>query len=119
MTASAEDEARARRVLAAISAGDTEAFGALVADGIEIVTARGTRRGHAEAVAWAANKYDHLERRFAVDSVSAGEGEGVVVEGHTEYVWKDGGELGDASPVRIELRFDDAGKLVLWRSLEG
>jgi hypothetical protein len=117
MSVTAEEEALARRILAALSADDTEAFGELAAEGIEIHTARGVREGHAEAVAWAANKYDHLQRRYAVEEIAAGERGGLVVRGQTEYVWKDGGEVADSSPVAIELRFD-GGKLILWRFLE-
>ena len=117
MSAPAEEESLAREVLAALSEGDTEAFGELAAEGIEIHTARGARHGHAEAVAWAANKYDHLQRRYAVEDVEAKDGGGVIVRGQTQYVWKDGGEVADSSPVAIELHFE-AGKLVLWRFLD-
>ena len=116
MDSSSTDEDLARAVLDALSRDDTEAFGALASDEIEIHTARGVRHGHAEAVAWAANKYDHLQRRYAVDSLELAGG-GVLVHGRTEYVWKDGGEVADSSPVEIELRFAD-GRLVRWRFLE-
>ena len=117
MSVPPEEESLARQVLAALSDGDTERFGELAADDIEIHTARGAREGHAEAVAWAANKYDHLQRRYAIDSLRPGESGGVIVEGQTEYAWKEGGGVADSSPVRIELRFA-AGKLALWRFLD-
>jgi len=113
----ATDEELARRVLAALSGNDTEAFGELAADDIEIHTSRGVRRGHSEAVAWAANKYDHLQRRFAIDALRRIDGGRLVATGSTEYVWKDGGEVADASPVAIELGFE-RGKLVYWRFRE-
>lgn len=71
-----EEETLARRVLAALSSGDTKTFGDLVADDIEIHTARGVREGHAEAVAWAANKYDHLQRRYEIEEIEPAKGEG-------------------------------------------
>jgi ketosteroid isomerase-like protein len=117
VSAGAEEEALARRVLAALSRNDTKAFGELAADDIEIHTARGAREGHAEAVAWAANKYDHLQRRYAVDELEAGEGGGVIVRGRTQYVWKEDGQVADETPVAIELRFVD-GRLALWRFLD-
>ena len=117
MSVAPGDEAAARAVLDALSRDDVEAFGRLASDEIEIHTARGVRHGHAEAVAWATNKYDHLQRRYAVDAIEAAGEEGVVVHGRTEYVWKDGGEVADASPVEIEMRFA-GGRLVLWRFLE-
>jgi ketosteroid isomerase-like protein len=116
VSVSPEEESLARQVLAALSEGDTARFGELAADDVEIHTARGVRHGHAEAVAWAANKYDHLQRRYAVDDLHAA-ARGVVVHGRTEYVWKDGGEVADSSPVAIELRFAD-GRLALWRFLD-
>jgi ketosteroid isomerase-like protein len=113
----ADEEALARRVLAAISDGDTETFGDLVADDVEIHTARGVRKGHAEAIAWAANKYDHLHRRFEIDELVRADGS-LIVRGRSEYVWNEGRKVADSSPVEIELRFAD-GKLALWRFLDG
>jgi ketosteroid isomerase-like protein len=111
-----EEERLARQVLAALSEGDNERFGELAADDIEIRTARGSREGHAEAVAWAANKYDHLHRTYAVDEIEP-KGRGrVVVRGRTQYRWNETGGLADESPVEIEMRFRDE-KLVLWRFL--
>ncbi len=118
MTAPADDEALARKVLAALSDGDTAAFGELAAEGIEIETSRGVRTGHAEAIAWAANKYDHLQRRYAVDRIEREADGSLFIEGNTEYVWKDGGEVADSSPVEIEMNFDDDGKLSRWRFVE-
>ena len=117
MSVPPEDEALAQQLLAALADDDTEGFGRLVADDIEIHTARGVREGRSEAIAWAANKYDHLQRRYAIEELAPGEHGSLIVRGSTEYVWKDGGQVADASPVEIELRFDH-GKLVLWRFRE-
>jgi hypothetical protein len=108
------DAELARRVLDAVGSDDCDTFGELVADDIEIETARGVRRGHAEAVAWARNKYDHLQRRFAIDEMKPLDGGSLLAIGRTEYVWKDSGEVGDSTPVAIEMSFR-AGKLVRWR----
>ncbi len=116
MSVTPEEESLARRVLAAISDGDTEHFGELVADDVEIRTARGTRRGRVEAIAWAAGKYDHLQRRLEIDSLERSHG-GVVVRGCSEYVWNEGGEVADSNPVAIELRFA-GGKLARFRFLD-
>ena len=109
-----EETELAERVIGALRRDDTTAFGELIADEIEIESARGLRRGHAEAVAWARNKYDHLQRCFSIDEMrSLGRGR-LLALGRTEYVWKDTGEVGDSSPVAIEMGFRD-GKLVRWR----
>src|SRR3954447_20087009 len=55
----------ARRVLAALSHGDVQAFAELVHPEIEIRTARGVWRGREEAEEWAQKGYEHLERRYA------------------------------------------------------
>ena len=116
MSVGSEEESLTRQVLAAISDGDTARFGELVADDVEIHTARGVRTGRVEAIAWAANKYDHLQRRLEIDELE-GSGEGVVVRGRSEYVWHEGGGVADSSPVAIELRFG-GGKLQRFRFLD-
>ena len=116
MSEASEEEGLARQVLAALSEGDTERFGELVADDIEIQTARGAREGQAEAVAWAANKYDHLHRTYAVDEIEAKARGRVTVRGRTQYRWNETGELADESPVEIEMSFA-GGKLAVWRFL--
>ena len=112
-----EETRLAERVIGALRRDDTAAFGELVSDEIEIETARGVRRGHAEAVAWAKNKLDHLQRCFSIDEMRPlGRGR-VLALGRTEYIWKHNGEVGDSSPVAIEMRFRD-GKLARWRFRE-
>ena len=111
------EEELAERVLDSLGRDDTDAFGELAADEIEIHTVRGVRRGHAEAIAWAKNKYDHLQRRFVAERITPTGGGELLVVGRTEYVWKESGEVADESPIEIEMRFRD-GKLVLWRFRE-
>jgi hypothetical protein len=112
-----EETEVAERVIGALGRDDCETFGELVTDDIEIETARGVRRGHAEAVAWARNKYDHLQRCFSIDEYRPlGRGR-LLALGRTEYVWKDSGEVGDSSPVAIEMTVR-GGKLARWRFRE-
>lgn len=112
-----EEAQLAERVIGALRRDDAAAFGELVSHDVEIETARGVRRGHAEAVAWARNKYEYLQRCFSIDETRPLGPGGILVLGRTEYVWKDSGEVGDSSPVAIEMRFRD-GKLIRWRFRE-
>jgi ketosteroid isomerase-like protein len=102
----------AREVLDALSGGDVQAFAALVHPEIEIRTARGVRRGGEEAEEWAQKRYEHLERRYAIDRMRV-DGDDVLVLVRAQYVWRDSGLVGDEEPTVIELGFK-RGKLILW-----
>jgi ketosteroid isomerase-like protein len=102
----------ARRVLAALSRGDTRGFAELVHPEIEIHTARGVRRGVDEAEEWAQKRYEHLERQYAIDRMKV-HGETVLAWVRTQYVWRESGLVGDEEPIAIELAFKDA-KLIRW-----
>ena len=106
----------ARRVFAALSEGDVEAFAALVDPDAEIHTSRGIRRGSDKVAEWAEKGYEHLERRYAIDELQV-DGDDVLALVRTQYVWRDGGELGDEEPTVIELSFRD-GRLVRWKFRE-
>jgi|SRR5215211_4485893 len=102
----------ARRVLAALSRGDVQGFAALAHPEIEIRTARGVRRGREQAEEWARKRYEHLERRYAIDELRV-TGDRVLARVRTQYVWRDTGLVGDEEPTVIELAFRE-GQLVLW-----
>ncbi len=106
----------ARRVFTALSEGDVAAFAALVDPEAEIHTSRGIRRGSDKVREWAENRYDHLERRYAVDELRV-DGDDVLALVRTQYVWRDGGELGNEEPTVVELSFRD-GRLVRWKFRE-
>lgn len=112
-----EETQLAERVIGALRRDDTVAFGELVSEDIEIETARGVRCGHAEALAWAKNKYDYLQRCFSIDEIRPHGPGRLLLLGRTEYIWKDSGEVGDSSPVAIEMSFR-GGKLARWRFRE-
>ena len=102
----------AREVLGALSRGDVQAFAALIHPEIEIRTARGVHRGADEAEEWAHKRYEHLERRFAIDELRV-TGDSVLAVVRTQYVWRDSGLVGSEEPTVIELSFRD-GKLIRW-----
>ncbi len=102
----------AREVLGALSEGDVPLFASLVHPEVEIVTSRGIRRGKDQAEEWAQKRYQHLERRFAIDELRE-EGDAILALVRTQYVWRESGLVGDEEPTVIELGFRD-GKLVRW-----
>jgi ketosteroid isomerase-like protein len=103
----------ARRVLDALSRGDSAAFAALVHPDVEIHTARGVRRGRQEATEWAKQKYEHLWRFYRVDELHLAGGH-VLVLGRVEYAWKEGREVADSTPIAIAMDFEH-GLLRQWR----
>jgi ketosteroid isomerase-like protein len=102
----------ARQVLEALSRGDVERFAAFLHPQIEIRTARGVRRGIEDAEEWALKRYEHLERRYAIDQLRV-RGDEVLALVRTQYVWRDSGLVGNEEPTAIELEFSD-GKLIRW-----
>jgi ketosteroid isomerase-like protein len=106
----------ARRVIEALSEGDIQAFAALAHPEIEVHTSRGVRRGRDQVEEWAQKRYEHLERRYAIDELRV-DGDDVRALVRTQYVWRDSGLVGDEEPTVIELSFRD-GKLARWRFRE-
>ena len=102
----------AQQVLVTLSNGDVSGFASLVHPDIEIHSAQGVRRGLDDATEWAQKRYEHLERRFAIDRMRA-KGDDVVALVRTQYVWRDSGLVGDEEPTTIAMTFRD-GKLVRW-----
>ena len=102
----------AREVLGALSRGEVQAFAALVHPEIEIRTSRGARRGIDQAEEWAQKRYEHLERRYAIDQLKV-DGDEVLAVVRTQYVWRESGLVGNEEPTVIELSFRD-GKLARW-----
>ena len=102
----------ARRVLEALSRGDVQGFSALVHPKVEIRTARGVLHGADAAEEWAQKRYQHLERRYAIDRMEV-QGDEVVAVVRTQYVWRESGLVGDEEPTVIDLAFS-GGKLIRW-----
>ena len=49
--------------------------------------------------------YDHLDRRYAIAAART-QGDEVLILGDVEHVWREGGELGDSSPIAMTLAFE-------------
>jgi ketosteroid isomerase-like protein len=106
----------ARQVLEALSLGDVPDFAAVVHPEIEIRTAKTTYLGPDAATEWAQKRYEHLERRYAIDQLEEA-GDHIVARVRTQYVWRDSGLVGDEEPTVIDLVFKD-GKLFRWEFRE-
>jgi ketosteroid isomerase-like protein len=101
------DAARlARDFLAALSAGDGEAVGRLVHPEVEITTERAVHVGRDTAVSWAKKTYDHLIRRYVPTTIEEREN-GLRIQAELQYVWRETGDIGDSSPVVIQLGVRD------------
>ena len=81
-------------------------MGELVHPEIEIKTERTVHHGRDAAVAWAGKEFDHLVRRYVPKEIEE-TSDGVIVHAELQYVWRDGGDVGDTSRVRIELGIRD------------
>jgi ketosteroid isomerase-like protein len=103
----------ARRLLAALSAQDADAFADLVDPQVEIHTQRGARVGRDEAARWARRRFTHLERRYDVDEIRES-GDTVVALVRVQYVWRESGKVGDEWLHGLALAFRN-GRLLRWR----
>jgi hypothetical protein len=80
--------------------------GGLVHPEVEIRTERTVHRGRGAAMKWAGKAFDHLIRRYVPIEIERTES-GVLVHAELQYVWRENGEIGDSSRVRIELGVRD------------
>jgi ketosteroid isomerase-like protein len=103
----------ARRILAALSAGEIDAFSELLDPEVEIHTQRGVRHGREEATRWARSKFEHLERRYEIEEMHEA-ADTVVALARVQYVWRESGQVGDEWLLGIALHFKD-GRLLRWR----
>ena len=103
---SAENSRLIRAALEALGREDPDGFSALLHPEIEIETDRGVRRGRRAALDWASKRFDHLVRVWAVDEIQ-GERDRLLVVGRLQYVWRDGGEVGDETPVALGFELTD------------
>ena len=65
---------------------------------------------------WSGKTFDHLVRRYVPVEIEHRD-EGVLVHAELQYVWRDSDEVGDTSPVAIELGIRD-GLISSWFLVE-
>jgi hypothetical protein len=81
--------------------------GELVHPEVEIHTERTIHRGREAAVNWAGKEFDYLVRRY-VPVETERTGDGVRVHAELQYVWRESGQIGDSSRIRIDLGIRDS-----------
>lgn len=112
MTASGPEPAEVLRLaLEAISDRDADRLAALLAPDVTIRTGRASHEGADAALAWARKGYDHLDRRYVLEGMEAVAPGAYLCAARVEYVWRETGEVGDASPVWLAVEID--GPLIL------
>jgi hypothetical protein len=105
--AGADDPAAlAAAVITAISEREPERLRALLDERSRVLTGRSTHTGPDAIAAWAAKEYDHLQRRYAIESYRAS-GRRVLAVGAVQYVWSETGCVADSTPVALEMTFGD------------
>lgn len=91
-------------------------MGELVHPEIEIDTERTIHRGRDAAMDWSQKSFDHIFRRYEPVEIRATE-DGVEVDAELQYVWRETGDVGDTSAVKIDLGIRD-GLISSWRLAE-
>jgi hypothetical protein len=90
--------------------------GELVHPEIEIHTERAVHRGREAAMDWSAKRYDHLVRRWVPIEITERAG-GLSVKVELQYVWRDSGEVANATPAVVELEIKD-GAISSWSLID-
>lgn len=92
------------RLVEAVNARDGAAVAALGTEAMTVATPRSERSGPEAVAAWAERGYDHIDRVWALDEIREADGS-LVATGHSRYVWRDSGEVGDETPVALVISF--------------
>jgi hypothetical protein len=95
----------AAAVIAAINSRDRERIAPLLHPDVEVRNPRNVFTGAERVLAWADKSYDHLDRRYAIAAART-RGDEVLILGDVEHLWREGGELGDSSPIAMTLTFE-------------
>lgn len=98
----------AAAVISAINSRESDELASLLDPEVEVVTGRSIHAGPEAVLAWAAKEYDNLVRRYDAGDLRVRDGR-VLALGSVQYVWKEGGEVADSSPIALELDLSDTG----------
>ncbi|MBA2523362.1 MAG: hypothetical protein H0V25_08530 [Solirubrobacterales bacterium] len=97
-------------IVEAINASDPAALAALLDEGSEVATGRSVRKGPVEIGEWAAKEFDHLVRRYAIGEWRRSDDSALGV-GSVQYVWSEGGDVADSSPIAMIVSVSGDGRL--------
>lgn len=89
----------------AVNSRDPDRLRATAGEGFEVITGRSSHQGPEAVAAWVGKEYDHLLRRYAIADYRE-IGDAVLAVGAVEYVWAEGGEVADVSPIAIGVEFE-------------
>lgn len=125
MSYGATPEEVVRLALEALSDRDTSRMRPLLADHFTVRTGRASHEGADAALAWARKGYDHLDRRWTLDTLEPAPGEGgdqglLIGHGRVEYVWRETGEVADSTPTVLLIALEDGllGRLEIFDDLD-
>jgi hypothetical protein len=90
--------------------------GELLHPDVRIHTERTVHRGRVAALRWSKKEFDHLVRRYEPLRIKQTD-QGIEVQAELQYVWRESDEVGDRSPVRLQLGIRD-GLISSWRLYE-
>lgn len=99
---SGESAELATALIEAINGRDGRKLAELLDETSEVVTGRSTHVGSEAITAWAGKSFDHLIRRYAIGEMRGGGGS-VLLLGEVQYVWSEGEEVADSTPVALEV----------------
>lgn len=103
--AGGDPAAAAAAIVAAVNERDPDRLRALLGHASEVVTGRSVHAGPDAVVAWAGKEYDHLRRVYAIDEYRQA-GRRVLALGAVQYVWSEGGEVADSTPIALEIEVE-------------
>ena len=117
MTDTAEPAAAVLAFIDAFNHEDLERLGEVLDPDVVLHSARGTRRGIADALAWARRiEAGELDQRVEVDSIRV-DGARAIALVRKQWWWRDGGQLAREDEVAWVFEVRD-GKVARWEPFE-
>ena len=97
-----------RLALEAISDREPDRLATLLTPDVTVRTGRASHEGEDAVRAWARKGYDHLDRRYVLETIEDLGAGSYICRARVEYVWRESGEVGDASRTWLAVELDGA-----------